>query len=71
MMIRVQRVDDLSPTERTQLQQNLVWMRAGTPADWQSAYWCVTLENGGMTLAILVESVDESLFDAIDEVIPA
>lgn len=71
MRINVQRVEELSTVERTRLQRNLVWMRAATEADWAKALWCVTLENGEMTLAILVDTLDESLFDEVDQAVPA
>jgi len=64
MYLKIQSVSDLTEAERTQLQQNMVWL-AGS--DWDDTHWCVTLESAALTMSVLVEHVDDSLFSEIDQ----
>ena len=56
-------VSALSEAERQQLQIDLVWMNEISGADWDDHHWCVTLENSSLRLSLLVEAVDDSIFD--------
>jgi hypothetical protein len=71
MNIKVQQVSEMSKTERRQLRAALNWIWRPNLKEWQESHWCVTLEDNALTLSVLVEQVDESLFEALDEVVLA
>jgi len=71
MNVKVQQVSEMSKTERRQLRAALNWIRRPNLKEWQESHWCVTLEDNALTLSVLVEQVDESLFEALDEVVLA
>lgn len=67
MHVKVQRVSEMSKTERRQLRAGLSWWKRPNLKEWQESHWCVTLEDEAMTMSVLVEQVDEALFDELSE----
>ncbi len=71
MNIRIRPVSELSNAERQQLQTDLTWLMPESEAEWQADHWCITLEDNALTLSVLVERVDEAVFDESGEAILA